>query len=74
MASAASASDFRTVPAFQADFSKAKACHEIDGRKVWKGSKAFYIEASSLSEGAVSVVIRSENAKQAFTKFETACR
>ncbi|WP_019567368.1 hypothetical protein [Agrobacterium sp. 10MFCol1.1] len=80
---AANAADgFSTVDEFQPDFDKAKPCKEIDGRKVWKGEKAFYIQAyafstgqsKALSDDAASTVVKSDQSKDVIDLYERACR
>ena len=83
MASTAIAADgFSTVPEFEADFDHAKPCKPLDGRKVWKGKTAFYIQAlafktgqsGALSEDIASVVVKAEQQREALKMFEKACR
>ncbi len=76
-----SASQFRTVAEYQNDFDKAMICKPIDGRMVWKGKIAFYIqstmfytsETGQVAEDAASVVPVATNPKKALVAFYKAC-
>lgn len=79
---AIAADGFATVDELQPDFDRATRCHEIDGRKVWKGKEAFYIQAyllttgqsKALSDDAASAVVKSEQSKDVIDLYERACR
>ncbi len=80
---AATAADgFSTVDEFQSDFEKATPCKNIDGRRVWKGEKAFYVQAyvfatqkfKAFSEDSASVVDRDEQPAEIVELYEKACR
>lgn len=79
---AIAADGFATVDELQPDFDRATPCKEIDGRKVWKGNKAFYIQAyafttgqsKALSDDAASAVIKSDQSKDVIDLYERACR
>lgn len=43
---AVAADGFTTVKDFQPDFEKAVQCRPLDGRKVWKGHTAYYIQST----------------------------
>ena len=70
-----------TVPEYEADFAKARECTPIDGRKVWAGERAYYIQAWLLATGDsgllddenASVVDVSENTPDALAAFTKAC-
>tara|TARA_R110002110_G_scaffold37601_2_gene124028 strand:+ start:7496 stop:7774 length:279 start_codon:yes stop_codon:yes gene_type:complete len=50
--SPAMADGFSTVDEYQADFESARSCVSIDGRKVWKGKTAFYIQSWLFRSGS----------------------
>lgn len=69
-----------TTDDLQADFEQAVPCHEIDGRKVWKGGIAYYIQsyvydingAEYAGEGA-DAVLPEDNTPETMQEFEAAC-
>lgn len=79
---AMAAGGFSTIDELQPDFDKASPCEDIDGRKVWKGKKAFYIQAYAfktgqskvLSDDSASAVIKSDQSKDVLELYERACR
>lgn len=79
---AMAADGFSTIGELQSDFEKSSPCKEIDGRKVWKGDKAFYIQAyafttgqsKALSDDSASAVIKSDQSKDVIDLYERACR
>ncbi len=81
-ANAIAADGFSTVDAFQPDFAKATPCKKIDGRRVWKGKKAFYIQAYEfytgqskvLSKDSASVVVAADQTKDVVSLYDAACR
>lgn len=71
-----------TADALQSDLQTAYACKEIDGRKVWKGGLAFYIESfvydgetpDSTADGvATDAVLAADNDPETMKEFEAAC-
>ncbi|HXC39065.1 MAG TPA: hypothetical protein VN667_08960 [Burkholderiales bacterium] len=74
------ASAFSTVSEFQKDFSAAKSCRPIDGRQVWKGKQAFYIQSWLLNQPgqvdpeAVSAVALKDNSPEDLKPFVEACK
>lgn len=82
IASPVAAADFRAAPEYQSDFDNAMRCHEkIAGRLVWKGEKAYYIQANEFytdetgqeSEDSVTTIFLDNSAK-ALKPFRLACR
>lgn len=70
-----------TVDELQTDFETALPCrHEVDGRQVWKGQRAFFIasysqridQAADGSEAA-DAVLRDDNEPDVIAEFEAAC-
>ncbi|MDI7863980.1 hypothetical protein MRS76_18700 [Rhizobiaceae bacterium n13] len=69
-----------TTEQLQADFEHAVPCREVDGRKVWKGELAYFIQsyvyndegAETTSEGA-DAVMPSDNTADTMREFEEAC-
>lgn len=74
------ASAFSTVAEFQPDFETAKSCRPIDGRQVWQGKRAFYIQSWLLNNpgrvdpDAVGTVAFKDNKKSDLKPFEDACK
>jgi hypothetical protein len=71
-----------TADALQSDLQTAYACKDIDGRKVWKGGLAFYIESfvydgeppDSTADGvATDAVLAADNDPETMKEFEEAC-
>ncbi|MDR6759569.1 hypothetical protein J2Y48_004885 [Mycoplana sp. BE70] len=70
-----------TVEDLQTDFETARPCqHEVDGREVWEGKKAFFIasytkQAAELDPSLVGAdaVLRDDNSPDVIGEFETAC-
>ena len=81
IASPVAAGQFRTVAEYQNDFDKATICKPIDGRMVWKGKIAFYIQSTlfytsasgQVSEDSASVIPVATNPKKALAQFYKAC-
>lgn len=77
----APASAFTVAESYKADFDAARECSEIDGRKVWKGAEAFYIQSWLFQTGQsgvvddenVSVIAFADNDRAALVAFEAAC-
>jgi hypothetical protein len=65
-----------TVDELQTDFERAVPCHQIDGRNVWKGALAFYIQ-SFVYDGdtpvAADAVLPEDNSAETVKEFEDAC-
>ncbi|ABR60278.1 hypothetical protein GOC91_28690 [Sinorhizobium medicae] len=71
-----------TVDDLQSDFETAVACRQIDGRNVWKGELAYYIQ-SYVYEGDVAAsadradvadaVLPEDNEPETVKAFEEAC-
>ncbi|HEV7319343.1 MAG TPA: hypothetical protein VGO04_12120 [Ensifer sp.] len=68
-----------TVDELQTDFESAVPCHQIDGRNVWKGALAYYIQ-SFIYEGdkpvatdAADAVLPEDNSAETVKEFEDAC-
>lgn len=78
----ASAWAFSTVEEFQEDFEQARECEPIEGRKVWAGKDAYYIQAwffqtgqsSILDEETASAVPIEDNDAEALADFIEACK
>jgi hypothetical protein len=74
------ASAFSTVSEFQPDFAKAKICRQIDGRQVWQGKQAFYIQSWLLNKpgkvdpDAVGAVALKDNKSEDLKPFVDACK
>ena len=71
-----------TVADLQADIEAAVACRQIDGRKVWKGEIAYYIQsyvyegdaAASADRAEVAdAVLPEDNSAETVKEFEEAC-
>ena len=72
-----------TVDALQSDLQTARACKdEIDGRKVWKGGLAYYIQSyvyngastDDPTQVATDAVLPTDNSPETIQEFEAACR
>lgn len=83
IASPAMAADgFGTLKEFQPDLDKAVQCHPIDGRQVWKGEKAYYIQScafytcgsGALSSDSADAIIPKNQSKKFMTAFVKACK
>lgn len=70
-----------TVDELQADFETALECrHQVDGRQVWMGRRAFFIASHShgvdqAGDGseAADAVLRDDNDPDVMAEFEAAC-
>lgn len=70
-----------TADALQADLQTAYPCKEIDGRKVWKGGLAYYIQsyvydgqsADDATDLATDAVLPTDNSPETMHEFEEAC-
>lgn len=70
-----------TADALQSDLQTAYPCQDIDGRKVWKGGLAYYIEsyiyeghsAESAADIATDAVLPGDNTPETMKEFEQAC-
>ncbi|WEX79007.1 hypothetical protein PYH37_003981 [Sinorhizobium numidicum] len=68
-----------SVEDLQTDFETAVACRQIDGRKVWKGELAYYIQSyvyegeAAASEEAADAVLPEDNSAETVKEFEEAC-
>jgi len=77
----ASAAAPPTADDLQADLQTAYACKEIDGRKVWKGGLAYYIQSyvydgqstDDATDIATDAVLPADNAPETMREFEEAC-
>ncbi|RVH87736.1 hypothetical protein CN204_04185 [Sinorhizobium meliloti] len=73
------ADGFITVDEYQADFATAVACKPVEGRKLWKGKEAFYIQAwmfsspGPLDEETASAIVFSENTPKVMAQYVAAC-
>lgn len=80
-ATGASAAPSPTADDLQADLQTAYACKEIDGRKVWKGGLAYYIQSyvydgqpmDDATDIATDAVLPADNAPETMREFEEAC-
>ncbi len=80
-ASVASVAAPPTADALQADLQSAYPCKEIDGRKVWKGGLAYYIQsyvydgqsADDATDVATDAVLPTDNSPETMHEFEEAC-
>lgn len=67
------------VDDLQADFETAIACRQIEGRKVWKGEIAYYIQSyvyegeAPTAEEVADAVLPEDNAPETVKEFEEAC-
>lgn len=61
----------------QSDLQAAYACRDIDGRKVWKGELAYYIQSyiydGQLADDAADAVLPEDNSPETMREFEQAC-
>lgn len=82
MAAPAMAADgFGTTHDYAEDFKSAVSCKPVDGRKVWKGDKAFYIQSwlfqtgqsGVLDDESADAIPVKDNDKEALSAFEAAC-
>lgn len=68
-----------TMQELQEDFEAAVACRQIDGRKVWKGELAYYIQSfvyegqAAASEDVADAVLPEDNTEETVREFEEAC-
>ena len=70
-----------TADALQADLQTAYPCKEIDGRKVWKGGLAYYIQsyvydgqsADDATDVATDAALPTDNSPETMQEFEKAC-
>ncbi|MDQ0319358.1 hypothetical protein QO002_001496 [Pararhizobium capsulatum DSM 1112] len=70
-----------TAEALQSDLQTAYACQDIDGRKVWKGGLAYYIQSfvydgetpEAGSDVATDAVLPGDNTPETMEEFEQAC-
>lgn len=73
---------FDTVPEYAKDFASARECKEIDGRKVWAGEDAYYIQSWLFMTGDsglldpenASAVPLADNTAEDLTAFAVACK
>lgn len=73
---------FTTTEEFQADFSQARECKPIDGRKVWAGKDAYYIQAwlfktgqsGQLDDEVAEAVPIVNNDQSVLSDFAAACK
>lgn len=78
---AGAADGFYTADEYQADFATAVACKPVEGRKLWKGKEAFYIQSwlfytgqsGALDDESASVIIPSENTPKVMAQYVAAC-
>jgi hypothetical protein len=76
-----SATEQPTVDAMQSDLQTAYACKDIDGRKVWKGGLAYYIQSfvydgqavEDATDMATDAVLPEDNSPETMREFEQAC-
>ncbi|MDX0513328.1 hypothetical protein GOD47_01405 [Sinorhizobium medicae] len=76
------ADGFSTLDEFQADFATATPCRPFEGRKLWKGKEAFYIQSwlfytgqsGLLDDESASVIIPSENTPKVMAQYVSACK
>ncbi|WP_245292775.1 hypothetical protein [Pararhizobium arenae] len=70
-----------TAEALQSDLQTAYPCKDIDGRKVWKGGLAYYIESyvydgqptGTATDVATDAVLPQDNTAETMEEFEQAC-
>ena len=80
-APAVAADGFGTTHEYAEDFKSAVACQPIDGRKVWKGESAYYIQSwlfqtgqsGILDEESADAIPVKDNTADALAAFEAAC-
>ena len=77
----ASAAPPPTAEALQSDLQTAYSCKDIDGRRVWKGGLAYYIQSyvydgqstGDATDIATDAVLPADNAPETIQEFEEAC-
>ena len=70
-----------TADALQSDLQTAYSCKDIDGRKVWKGGLAYYIQSFVYDDEtpvdaanmATDAVLPGDNSPETLQEFEQAC-
>ncbi|URK88392.1 hypothetical protein LP421_14255 [Rhizobium sp. RCAM05350] len=70
-----------TADALQSDLQTAYSCKDIDGRKVWKGGLAYYIQSfvyddeapDDTANMATDAVLPEDNSAETMQEFEQAC-
>jgi hypothetical protein len=70
-----------TADALQSDLQTAFSCKDIDGRKVWKGGLAYYIQSfiyddetsDDAANMATDAVLPADNSRETMQEFEQAC-
>lgn len=70
-----------TADALQSDLQTAYSCKDIDGRKVWKGGLAYYIQSFVYDDAspdetanmATDAVLPEDNSPETMREFEQAC-
>jgi len=70
-----------TADAMQSDLQTAYSCKDIDGRKVWKGGLAYYIQSFVYDDAtpddagnmATDAVLPEDNSPETMQEFEQAC-
>lgn len=66
-----------TTKQLQADFEHATPCKDVDGRKVWKGRIAFFIQSyvynGDDTESGADAVLPGDNTAETMKEFEDAC-
>lgn len=73
------ASATASVDDLQTDFETAIACQQIDGRKVWKGDIAYYIQSyvyegeAAAADEVADAVLPEDNTPETVKEFEEAC-
>ena len=80
MAPPSMAEHVTTTDDLQADFERAVPCQQIDGRNVWKGGIAYYIQSyvydtdgSEHAGDGADAVLPEDNTPETVKEFETAC-
>ena len=71
-----------TTADYASDFAKARECRPLDGRRLWVGGSAFYIQSwlfrtpdsGLLDDDAVSAVPFDDNSMQALATFAALCK
>ena len=67
---------------YEADFAGARECRPVDGRKLWVGGTAYYLQANLfrtsasglLDDDAVSVIEFDDNSLEALATFADHCK
>jgi len=75
------ADGFITADEYQADFATAVPCEPVEGRKLWKGKEAFYIQAwlfytgqsGALDDETADAIAFSENTPKVMAQYVAAC-